>query len=212
MKKSINSKPIEGTPCELNGVTDISATLIAVAILLLILLLVISALLVILKGWEPKVIAITGCFLFGPFAIIEGVVALCCYLIYRHSYIRLDKTGIAGKGKMLGKKGFKLVEFAYSWREIKKIDFAYENMENLIVLTTTKDETFAYSYTYRFVRHTEVLDAIKTFGNVNLLDEANIKEVEESYSPRRIILNCIGIGIIIALAAIFKLYVRGKLF
>ena len=211
MKKSINSKSIESTPCKLNGVTDISAILIATAILLSILFAVILALLVIAKEWDIKSLIIVGCVLLGFIAFIEGWVALGSHLIYRHSYIRFDKTGIAGKGKLLGKKGFKLMEFAYSWKEIKKIDFAYENFENLIVITTTKDETFAYSFTYRFVRHVEILDAIKAFGNANLLNEANIKEVEESYSPRRIILNCIGIGIIIAIAAIFKLYVRGKL-
>lgn len=197
-----------GTPCKLEGSGDLKYLLIPLAAVFIAILIV----LLVFVYYSVEMLVIGG----GTFAGVFAFIYLMLYLSYKNTYIEINENGISGRARRYGITGFKAFKalvpekFSYKWSEINKIRFSTEQMENQIGLEIGK-EMIRYSFSYRIVSHKEALDAIRAFGGENLLDQKNIAEVEESYTPKRMVMRIIGLIVIVILFTLLKFYLRGEL-
>ena len=206
--KTNNLETKAGNPCRLEGCGDLKYMLIPIAAVFVAIMIA----LFVFVYFSIEMLFISVSIFTGVFAFIW----LLLYLMYKNTYIEFNESGICGRARRYGITGLKAFKalvpqtFSYKWSEINKIQFSSEQMENQIGLDTS-GELVRYSFSYRIIRHPEAMEAIRTFGGENLLDEKNIAEVEESYSPKRMILRIIGLMVIVVLYTLFKFYLRGEL-
>lgn len=208
-KQKIRYEPFEGMEYQLTGITDVKYIMFPTFITLTMML--ISALILVAYFWGMALLGflIILSVYIGLLIFIDGGILLGVYLLYRKSYIKIDKSGICGKGKLMGERGLMPKEFSYTWKEIEKVVFDHQSYENQIVIVT-KDDVYSYSYTYRFVARKTLLAAIRTFGKINLLDDENIKEIQDSYSYKYVILESIGTAFLCLLVIIIKFFLKNN--
>ena len=203
MKKK-HKESFKGTEYKISGIVDIDKILILYAIILTFLFIIALGFVIFLEGWSIRYFLILGAFYLCLLVFVDGSILLGVYLLNRKAWLKVDKSGISGRGKLIGKAGFGLTDFSYQWKEIEKIGFDHQSFENQIVIV--KDgELHIYSFTYRFVKNSEFISAVRTFGNENLFDQENIETVEDSYSYRSIILRCLGWAILLAIVFAIKI-------
>lgn len=206
--KKINTETKVCNPCRLEGCNDLKYMLITLAAYFVVIMIVIF----VFVHFSIAIAAICAGIFTGVFAFIS----LFIYLSFKNTYIEFNENGICGRARRYGITGFKAFKkmtpenFSYKWSEINKIYFGSEQLENQIGLEIGS-EMIQYSFSCRIIRHLEAMEAIRSFGGKNLLDEKNITEVEESYSPKQKVLSIFGFIAIVILYSLYKFYLHGEL-
>lgn len=132
--------------------------------------------------------------LFGGFIVC--LLYIMGLLMYRKSYIKVDKTGISGQGRVGGGLNSHLVTFDVSWQDITGIRFNSNSpmdIENRIEIAVGEN-VYVYTFSFHFAKHKDLFDAIRTLGRENLLDDEAIRSLEKSDSLVSVILKSIGFG------------------
>jgi hypothetical protein len=204
----MNTNQFDGVACRLEGAGDIKYPLINLAIII---------------GMVAFAMFFVACFFFhnvlgalylvligavGLYAVYAPALWFGAYMPVRKSYICFDKNGVSGKARMYGESGLEtaFVEFSYTWEEVSQVLFGNDGNGTQIAFVVN-DTTVVYRYSYRFVRHEEVLEAIRTFGGEAKLDKENIEETAKHYSLRRVLLRSV-LWAVFAVAAILLIVYR----
>lgn len=151
------------------------------------------------------------------FVSFAAFVICLCYvmwlLMYRKSCVKVDKTGISGQGRVGKGLNTHSVSFCFLWQDIKEIRFNSESLmdiENHIEFVVD-GSVYVYTFPYRFSKHKDLFDAIRTFGSEDLLDNEAIRSLEKSDSWVSVVLKGIGFGAFLFVGMLFYFKMKGML-
>lgn len=201
--KNSNYEPFVGSEYKLNGITDYIHLVLPTMIFLTLAFFLVLIGIEFINGLNSHLFGMLLLMYLCILVLFVGLISLIVFLTFRNSHIKIDKTGISGKSKLMGKRKLGLTEFSYQWNDIKSIRFENHGMENLIAIEIV-EETYVYSFSYRFVAHKQFINAIRTFARKDILDEENIKEVENSYSYGVIFFKCFGLAILFIIVLVIR--------